>query len=144
MQQSLEADAGHRATRIATQVLCAINIIFLQTLVDIVHQFFCLYLRKRKVDDALNAESQTQHQRQCYQRHKTSRALNELALQLLMQSTTLAFQFSLHALQVGINDSHGRISRKRVILNNLCGISFFGLSLCHHSLSECQQPHYCQ
>ena len=112
MQQGLIADAGHRTTGVAAERLGAFDVVGLQTLVDVSHEATAVDLREREINDALDAKRQTQHQGEGYERHEACRAFEELALELLVQATTL--ERGIRGLQVGIDECHGTISKKGV------------------------------
>ena len=62
MQQPLIADACHRPAGVAAQRLGALHVVGLHLLLHVGQQLLGVHLCQRQVDDALNAERQTQHQ----------------------------------------------------------------------------------
>ena len=146
VQQSLITDGSHRAACIATEVLSPFRIVLLQLGIHITHQFLGIHLRQRQIDDALNAESQSQYQRKSHQRHKSCRALNKLPFQLFVESATLFCRLCIRFAQFRFQSGHHGVCRKgrRVFRSpHLCRILRI-LVLCLHLLNTSQQTNYCQ
>ena len=89
VHQSLVADAGHGASRVAAHGLGTLQVVLLHMLLDVGQEPLGVHLGQRQVDDALDAKHQSYHQCKGYQRHEPSRALHELCLQLFVQSVAL-------------------------------------------------------
>ena len=95
MQQTLITHRGHWSSRILTELFSPLHIVCFQLCLNVVYQFVSLDLRQSQVDDALDTEGQSQHQCQSHQRHEAHVTIDELGLQLLMQSAISLFAFGI-------------------------------------------------
>ena len=115
MFQTALADGSHGTAGLAAEPVGSVQTVGLQLLTQAEHELLRVDLGKAQIDDALNAEGQTEHQRQGDERHEAGVALDELGLDHLVESGGVFLAF-VECAHVHVHRCRGRVHHSGVSL----------------------------